>query len=60
MSIPAKPAKFYAVMDSAAQRESAQNLMWNIKEKTRQNNGTIIEEALRLYLDHLKAKGGRR
>ena len=55
----AKVVKFYAVMDTDAQRESAQNLMHNIKHKTRMNNGVIIEEALNMYWNAINSRGGK-
>lgn len=60
MNSPVKPAKYYIVMDSETQKESCQNLMLNIKNKTKQNNGVILEEALVNYLNLLSSKGAKK
>lgn len=59
MNAPVKPAKYYIVMDSETQKESCQNLLKNIKHKTKLNNGVILEEALANYLNLLSSKGGK-
>jgi hypothetical protein len=54
-----KPGMYYICLESNEQREKAQDIFYNIRHKTRDNNGKILIDALSFYNEHLNSKRGK-